>query len=283
VHVPTAASCSCPSPACPAPFSCLQPPRKYLHFARHECTQIFAGRVQPSSPTLSYGYPHLGTLCRRVQLRPALSTCASLRAPSTPRPPPRPPPTPPSPPPPHTARHTYTRTHKYSQCTCVCRACTYSRVLQLPYACLSCTLRVRTAASQLPPPSAQHDCTQMFAGHVKPPSYSTTSSGYPRLSTLCRRLQLHPALTTRASLQAPSTPRPPLRPPPHPHPPTPHTPRHTYRQKLTVYLRLPYVCLQPRPASVLRLPVRSPSRACSRLANTSTLRERRGIREGKAS
>ena len=109
MRVPTAASCSCPSPACPAPFSCVQPPRKYLHFAKHGCTQIFAGRVQPSSPTLSYGYPHLGTLCRRVQLRPALSTCASLRAPSTPRPPTRPPPAPPSPPPPHTARHTYTQ------------------------------------------------------------------------------------------------------------------------------------------------------------------------------
>ena len=139
-----------------------------------------------------------------------------------PHPVPHPVPHPPRPPQPlHTQLGT--RTHRYSQCTCVCRACTYSRVLQLPYACLSCTLRVRTAASQVPPPFAQHDCTQMFAGHVKPPSYSTASSGYPRLSTLCRRLQLHPALTTRASLQAPSTPRPPPRSPPHPHPPTPHT------------------------------------------------------------
>ncbi len=136
-------------PACPAPFACVQPRRQYLHFAKHGCTQIFAGRVQPSYPTLSYGYPHIGTLCRGLQLHLALTTRASLQPPSTPRPPPRVPPTPPPPIPPHT--HLGTRTHKNSQRTYFYRTCTYSRVLQLPFACLSCTLRVRTAASQVPP------------------------------------------------------------------------------------------------------------------------------------
>ena len=135
-HVPAAASCSCPLPACPAPFACVQPRRRYLHFAKHECTQIFAGRVQP--------YPHIGTRCRRLQLHLALTTRASMQPPSTPRPPPRVPPTPPP-----TPLGTRTHTHKHSQATYVYRTC--SRVLQLPFACLSRTLRVRTAASPVPP------------------------------------------------------------------------------------------------------------------------------------
>ena len=147
--MPTAAFCSCPSPACPAPFACVQPPRKYLHFAKHECTQTFAGRVQPSYSTASYGYPPpRHTVPPRTAASCPYDPCvltATLHTPS-----PAPSPTHPTHPP---TIHTDlgTGTHKNSQCTHVYRTCTYSRVLQLPFACLSCTLRLGTAGSQVPP------------------------------------------------------------------------------------------------------------------------------------
>ena len=118
VHVPTAASCICPSPACPEPFACVQPPRKYLHVAQHECTQIFAGHVPPSYPTGSYGYPHLGTLCRRLQLRPALGDpCVLASTLHTPSLTPSPTQSPTHPPP---STHTHTPRHTYTQKLKVC-------------------------------------------------------------------------------------------------------------------------------------------------------------------